>query len=575
MSETRPVIMGTRGCLASSNYLATAAGFEVLLAGGNAADVAVATGLALHVVEPHMNGIGGENPVILYSAKERKVFTISGQGTAPKAATIDYFHKNGIDLIPGDGYLPATVPASFDTWVTLLSHFGKMTLAEVAGPAIRLAEEGFPVYPPLRMKIKQHEQRFREEWTTTARVFLPNGRVPLVGQVLKQKDLARTLRSLTHAEKRSGATRLRGLDAARAFFYDGPVARRIVQFASTHASSDATGKSHTGLLSLQDFKDYKTKVEESVNVDYQGLTVHKCGPWSQGPVFLQQLRLLEEFNLGEIGHNSADYIHLITEASKLAFADRERFYGDPLFTKVPMAKLLSREYANARRKLVDMENASMELRAGDGNVLKPGIDARTTSSAGDTTHLDVVDCDGNMVTATPSGGWIWSSPVIEGLGFPLGTRGQMFSLNPDHPNALAPGKRPRTTLSPTLVTSKGRPWLAFGTPGGDQQDQWTLQFFLNVVNFGMNLQAAIDAPSFHTAHFPGSFYPRESLPGSLYVEDRIPSEIRTELKRRGHKIFVEDGWSNGRVTAVQYDWQNRVMKAAASSRFQTAYALGT
>jgi gamma-glutamyltranspeptidase/glutathione hydrolase len=328
-------------------------------------------------------------------------------------------------------------------------------------------------------------------------------------------------------------------------------------------------------LSFQDFRDYRTKVEESVNVDFQGLTVHKCGPWSQGPVFLQQLRLLEEFNLRGIGHNSADYIHLITEASKLAFADRERFYGDPLFTRVPLTKLLSREYANARRKLVDMENASMELRAGDGNVLKPGIDARTTSSAGDTTHLDVVDCDGNMVTATPSGGWIWSSPIIEGLGFPLGTRGQMFSLNPDHPNALVPGKRPRTTLSPTLVTSKGRPWLAFGTPGGDQQDQWTLQFFLNVVNFGMNLQAAIDAPSFHTAHFPSSFYPRESLPGSLYLEDRIPSEIRTELKRRGHKILVEDGWSNGRVTAVQYDWGNRVMKAAASSRFQTAYALGT
>jgi gamma-glutamyltranspeptidase/glutathione hydrolase len=550
--------------------LATTAGFEILLAGGNAFDVAAAVGLALHVVEPHMNGIAGEAPVLLYSAKERKVFAISGQGTAPKRATPQFFKEIGIDMIPGDGLLPATVPASFDVWIALLTRFGTMSLRQVIAPAIRLAERGFPIYPTLHRNIQSNASMFLKQWPSTARIYLPNRRVPDTGQVLIQQDLADTLRKLAAAEKKGGKNRKRALNAARDLFYSGSIARRIVEFASNNPVSDATSKPHIGLLALTDFADYETRVEESVKSDFRGLTVHKCGPWSQGPVFLQQVRLLEAYPLARMGHNSSDYIHLVTEASKLAFADRERFYGDPLFTEVPLSKLISRDYAKERRKLIDMKKASLDL--------EPGVLSRERSRApifhGDTTHLDVVDSQGNMISVTPSGGWIYSSPVIDGLGFPLGTRGQMFSLDESHPNCIAPGKRPRTTLTPTLVTKNGRPFMAFGTPGGDQQDQWTLQFFLNFVEFGMNLQAAIDAPTFHHSHFPSSFYPREAHPGVLYLEGRIPQMVRNDLGRRGHRIVVEGDWVNGRVTAVHYDWERKVLSAAASSRYQTPYALG-
>jgi gamma-glutamyltranspeptidase/glutathione hydrolase len=550
--------------------LATTAGFEILLAGGNAFDVAAAVGLALHVVEPHMNGIAGEAPALLYSAKERKVFAISGQGTAPEKATRQFFKENGIDMIPGDGFLPATVPASFDVWITLLTRFGTMNLRQVIAPAIRLAEQGFPIYPTLYRNIQANARLFLKQWPSTAKIYLPNRRVPKTGQVLVQRDLAKTLRKLAAAEKQGERNRKRALTAARDFFYSGPIARKIVDYATNNPTSDATSKPHASLLGLADFADYQTRVEESVKCDFRGLTVHKCGPWSQGPVFLQQLRILETYPLARMGHNSSDYIHLVTEASKLAFADRERFYGDPLFADVPLNKLISREYAKERRKLIDMKKASLDLR--------PGVLAREQRHPpifhGDTTHLDVVDSQANMISVTPSGGWIYSSPIVDGLGFPLSTRGQMFSLTENHPNCIAPGKRPRTTLTPTLVTKNGKPFMAFGTPGGDQQDQWTLQFFLNFVEFDMNLQAAIDAPTFHTAHFPSSFYPRDAHPGVLYLEGRIPQMVRNDLRRRGHRIVVEGDWVNGRVTAVHYDSDRKVLSAAASPRYQTPYALG-
>jgi len=313
-------------------------------------------------------------------------------------------------------------------------------------------------------------------------------------------------------------------------------------------------------------------MEETVTIDWKNFTIHKCGAWSQAPVFLQQLRLLEGFDLTKIGHNSVDYIHILTEAAKLAFADREVFYGDPLFSDIPLDKLLSRDYACERRRLIDMRRASMKLRPGEGHVQ---LETKgREGEAGDTSHVDACDAEGNMISATPSGGWIHASPVIEGLGFPLGTRGEMFSLHEGHPNCIAPRKRPRTTLSPSLVTSNQLPVLAFGTPGGDQQDQWTLQFFLNISEFGMNLQSAIDAATFHTTHFPSSFYPRRAHPGELHLEDRIPRRVIDGLRHRGHKVVVEDGWSNGKVTAVSYDPSNHVISAAASSRIQSAYALG-
>ena len=563
MSETRPVIRGVRGCIVSSHYLATEAGFQTLLHGGNTIDAAVAAGFALHVVEPHMNSIGGECPILVHSAKHKRTYAISGQGTAPKKATLEFFEENKIKIIPGDGFLPATVPSSFDSWITCLAKFGTMTLQEVMAPAIRYAQDGIVVYSHLHSKIRQHARRFSSEWPSTAKIFLPNDKVPTVGQVLKQSDLARTLRSLAEANS---------IEAAREYFYKGAIARRIIEFITTQAIRDATGKPHTGLLETEDFARYETRIEETVTVDWKGLTIHKCGVWSQAPVFLQQLRLLEAFDLTKMGHNSVDYIHTITEAAKLAFADRERFYGDPLFSEIPLERLLSHDYARGRRQLIDMRRASMKLRPGEG-VIKLEIKGRAGKS-GDTSHLDACDSEGNMISATPSGGWIYSSPVIEGLGFPLGTRGEMFSLQKGHPNCIAPGKRPRTTLSPSLVTSGNFPRLAFGTPGGDQQDQWTLQFFLNVTEFEMNLQSAIDAATFHTTHFPSSFYPRRAHPGEIHLEDRIPRKVIDGLRRRGHKVVIEDGWSNGKVTAVSFDPSNHVISAAASSRMQSAYAMG-
>ena len=571
MSETRPIIRGTKGCVTTSNYLATTAGFEILVAGGNAFDAAAATGLALHVVEPHMNGIGGEAPALVYSSRQKKVFAISGQGTAPAAATPQFFLDQGIELIPGDGFLPATVPASFDVWVTLLAKFGTMSLQRVLTPAIRLAERGFPVYPTLERNINAHAKRFLAEWPTTARIYLPNGKPPVTGELLIQPDLARTLHGLAAAERRNDGTRLQGLLAARRQFYSGPIARQIVKFASQNAVIDASGEPHTCLLDASDFSDYETRIEKPVSVEFRGMRIHKCGPWSQGPVFLQQLRLLEGYDLRRMGHNSADYVHLVTEASKLAFADREEFYGDPLFARVPMELLLSRAYAKKRRRLINMKRASLEMTPG---TTTNSHNRSSTGLRGDTTHLDVADADGNMVSVTPSGGWIWSSPVIEGLGFPLGTRGQMFSLDTSHPNTVAPRKRPRTTLSPSLVTVDNKPLMAFGTSGGDQQDQWTLQFFLNFVEFGMNLQASIDAPTFHNSYFPSSFYPRDSHPGRLHLEGRIPSEVGRELKRRGHRVVLEDDWVNGRVTAIHFNKREGVISAAASSRYQTPYAMG-
>lgn len=440
-------------------------------------------------------------------------------------------------------------------------------------PSSAHARQGrLPIYPTLQANIQEHSRRFLKEWPTTARIFLPGGKIPKVGDILRQEELAKTLESLANAEGSKGGDRLAGLTAARDLFYSGEIARTIVDFPLRNPSRDATGRSHNSLLSLDDLAEYKTKVEDPAQNVYRDLTVHKCGPWSQGSVFLQQLRLLEGFNLKSIKHNSADYIHVLTEVAKLAFADRDKFYGDPLFVDVPLKRLLSKRYADERRELIRMTKASLKLLPGDRiTVRQVGNSAGTK---GDTTHLDTVDAEGNMVSATPSGGWIRSSPVIQRLGFPLNTRGQMFSLKPGHPNCIAPRKRPRTTLSPTLVTHDNEPLMAFGTPGGDQQDQWTLQFFLNHIEFEMNLQAAIDAPTFHTSHFTSSFYPRDAHPGRLHIENRIPMQTVRELRRRGHRVVVEDGWSNGRVTVVRYDSRTKVMSAAASSRYQTPYALG-
>jgi gamma-glutamyltranspeptidase/glutathione hydrolase len=574
---TRPVIMGTHGVIAAGHYLATFAGLRILQQGGNAVDAGVAAGFCLAVLEPQLNGIGGEVPILVYSAERRKVFAISGQGTAPRRATIEWFREEGIDLIPGDGFLPATVPGAFDGWVTALREFGTMSLRDVLSPAIELAENGFPMYSGLRDALAANAEKFRAEWPTSLEVFLPDGKVSEIGDVYRQPLWASTFDLILETEKQAAHLgREASLKAARDCFYKGEVAQRIADFLETTEVRDATGRAHRGLLGYEDLAAYHAKIEEPVSTSYRGCEVYKCGPWCQGPVFLQQLNLLEGFDLAGLEHNSAEYIHTIIEAAKLAFADREAYYGDPEFDDVPLDVLLSKEYSDRRRALIDPATASPDMRPGDvgrGPLPYDVSSARTGETAvGDTTHLDVIDVAGNMFSATPSGGWLMSSPAVIGLGFPLGTRGQMFFLDPRRPNSLQPGKRPRTTLTPSLALKDGRPYMAFGTPGGDMQDQWTLQFFLNVVDFGMGLQEALDAPTFHTQHFPSSFYPRAMYPKRLVMEERIPEGVREELSRRGHEVVVTGPWSNGRVLAVQI--RDGVILGASSPRMETGYAAG-
>jgi gamma-glutamyltranspeptidase/glutathione hydrolase len=574
---TRPVYMGMHGVVASGHYLAALAGQRMFDKGGNAIDAAVASGYALNVLEPQNNGIGGEVPILVYSVKDKKPFAISGQGFAPQAATVDWFRKSRITIVPGDGFLPATVPAAFGSWAFALLRFGNLTLKDVLGPAIDYTESGYPVYPGLRSALAGLAKKFREQWPSSAEIYLPNSRVPEAGEVLKNKDWAATLKKVVEVETREHKRgREDAIQAAIDYWYKGEPAERIVAYMQKTEVLDASGKKHRGLLAKEDFAAWKPELDEPVTVRYHGLDVYKCPPWTQGPVFLQQLRLLEGFDLPKLGHNSASYIHTVIECAKLAYADRERFYGDPKFVDVPMQWLLSKDYADQRRKLIDPKKASQEMRPGQGpksipEGRQPGL---PETFRGDTTHTCAADIHGNMMAATCSGGWIPSSPVIPGLGFPMGTRGQMFDLDPHRAGVVMPHKRPRTTLTPSLVMKDGKPWMVFGTPGGDQQDQWTLQFFLNYTDFGMDLQEALDKPSFHSIHFPSSFYPREAVAGGLVVEGRIPEATRKELEARGHKLKVTGDWSNGKVMAVRLDEKHGVLHGGVSPRTQIGYVMG-
>ena len=593
---TRPVIMGTRGVVTSGHYLATAAGFRIMEQGGNAIDAAAAMCFCLNLLEPQSNGIGGEVPTLIYSAEQRKAFAISGMGWSPKAFTIEWCREHGIDLIPGDGYLPACVPAVVDTWAAALARFGTMGFSQVLQPAIELAENGFPVYHRLHVSLAAKVRKFTELYPTTGELYCPNGRVPEVGEVFRNPDWANALKLMCQAEAAAQHKgRVAGIEAARDVFYKGEIAERIIDFITNNPVEDASGTAHTGLLSYEDMAEWHATIEEPVTLNYRGLDVHKCSSWTQGPVFLQQLAILEGFDLKALGHNSADYLHVLIEGAKLAFADREAYYGDPLFDEVPFDVLLSKEYAAGRRNLIGTE-ASRELRPGD---VGRGVPAYTTfdvaednrralnvaereirdlglghAHVGDTTHLDAVDCKGNMVAATPSGGWIGTSPVVECLGIPQGRRGQTVYLTPQRPYALAPRKRPRATLTPSLVTRDGEPFMVFGTPGGDCQDQWTLQFFLNYVVFDMNIQEALDAPTVYSAHFPSSFYPREAYPGRMMAEGRIPREVIAELERRGHEVVVTDGWINGKGMGIHYDKARGVILGGVAPKGNIGYALG-
>ena len=574
---TRPVILARKGVVTSGHYLASAAGFRILAQGGNAIDAAAATCLVLTLVEPQNAGLGGEAPTLIYSARDRKVYSVCGMGWSPQALTIDWCRQNGIGMIPGDGYLPACVPATTDTWCLTLARFGTMTFAQISAPAIELAENGFPIYQGLRKTIASYEQLFTLKYPSTGKIYLPSG------ALLRNPDYANVLRQMSAAESACRKGRVAGIEAARDVFYKGSVADKILDFISRFPIQDATGQAHTGLLSYQDLTEWHASLEEPVSIDFRGLQVFKCSAWTQGPVFLQQLRLLDGYDLAGLGHNSTEYLHTFIECAKLAFADREAYYGDPLFDDVPFERLFSPDYARARRALVGAQ-ASPDFRPGDIGRGIPEYATRPVledndihpigSHTGDTTHLDTLDAAGNLVACTVSGGWFQSSPVIEGLGFPLGTRAQMFYLDPDRPNALTPHKRPRTTLTPTLVTRNGQPFLAFGTQGGDAQDQWTLQFFLNFWVFGMDLQASLDAPTVHSEHFPSSFYPRNADPLRISVERRISPRVRRQLAERGHLLRIPGDWAHGRVLAVCFDRENAILQAAASPRQSIAYAIG-
>jgi gamma-glutamyltranspeptidase/glutathione hydrolase len=585
---TRPEIDGTFGVVASTHWIATAVGMGTLEKGGNAFDAACATAFTLQVVEPHLNGPGGDVPVILYDVRKGKPEVICGQGPAPAGATIAHYRNEGLDMVPGTGLLAACIPGMFDTWMLLLRDYGTMRLADVLTPAISYAQNGHPLVERANATIKTVAKLFTEHWPTSAAVYLPGGKPAETGKLFTNKALAATYARVLKEAESAGSDRVAQIETARKVWSQGFVAEAIDRFCRTQAVMDTSGSPHKGVLTGQDMAKWQARVEAPLTYDYGRYRVCKAA-FSQGPVTLQQLALLKGFDLDSMDVVGPDFIHLVVECSKLAFADREKFYGDPDFVDVPFGTLLSDAYNDERRKLVT-DRASLELRPGsvegfgalvklkEGVKLVAGMGAGepTVGSmgevVGDTVHFDIVDQAGNMVTATPSGGWLQSSPVIPELGFGLGTRGQMFWLEEGHPASLAPGKRPRTTLSPTLALRDGDAYLAWGSPGGDQQDQWITQYFLRHVHAGMNLQEAIDAPAWHSEHFPISFWPRTSRPGVLQIEKRVPQATRDELARRGHKIEVEPEWSEGRLTAASKDGVRR--KAAANPRGMQGYAAG-
>ena len=555
MFTTRPELRGTFGMVASTHWLASQTGMAVLERGGNAFDAACAAGFVLQVVEPHLNGPGGEVPAVFWSAEREEPLALCGQGVAPAAATSERFRELGHTLIPGTGVLAACVPGAFGGWLLLLREFGTWRLGEVLELAIGYAERGYPLHERIRATIELNEELIAS-WPGSRNLYIP---APEAGALFRNPALAATYRRIV--EESRGGFREDEIERARRVFYEGFVAEEIDRFSAAEG----------GLLTGADLAAWEATLEPVVTLEYRGLTVCKTRPWAAGAVGLQQLALLKGFDLAEL--SEAELVHVVTECAKLAFADRDALYGDS--DDAPLDLLLSDEYNDARRALVG-EDASAEYQPGLGRL--PRLhDVAATVGSGEpglgTVHLDIADQYGNLVSATPSGGWLQSSPVIPALGWPLGTRAQMFWLEEGLPSSLRPGARPRTTLCPGLALREGAPYLAYGTPGGDQQEQWALHAFLRHVDRGLNLQEAIDAPEFHTDHLISSFYPRGFVSKSLALESRFGARTVADLQRRGHEVTLWPPWSAGRVTAVARE-SDGLLRAGANPRGMQGYAVG-
>ena len=573
----RPVIRGRQAAVSSMKPQATDAARQILQADGNAFDAAVAGQAALGVTDFPMNGVGSDAVVLVYNARDKKVYSVNAEPRAPKLATIEWYERNNGGKLPqSDGLLAGGLPGVVDAWYILLDRWGTMSFEQVLQPAIDLAENGFPLSEAAAAEIANEQKILK--YPTTVKIYLPNGKAPRAGEILKNPDLARTLKKLVEVEKANQSKgRHEALKAARDRFYKGDIARELAAF------SEANG----GLFRYSDFAEYAAEIETPVSVDYRGYQVYKNPSASQGPTELIALNLLEGYDLKALGHNSPDFLHTSIEAVKLAMADREKYLGDMDFIRIPYDGLLSKEYARERRKLIDPAKASLELRPGSPEKVSPEKVASNASSFfptphvvldgdarhdGDTSYIAVVDEDRNMVSFEPSLHSAFGTGVVMGnTGIIFNCRGDYYSLVRGEANALEPGKRPRSTLQSTLVMKDGQPYAILGSPGGDDQVMRTMQTLINVIDFGMNIQQAIEAPRWSSRSFPASPFPHTMYPGDMSVEARVPETTQKALIARGHKLRVAPAWSLGSNAGIIIDSKTGVLSAGADPRVD-AYA---
>lgn len=562
MDAYRPSLRGHRHMTSAGHYLAAQAGFQVMEAGGNAIDGGVAAGMVLGVVQSELVGVAGVAPIIIYLVEEDRVVTISGLGTWPKATDPAYFAREYPDSVP-EGILRCIVPAAPAAWIMALERYGSMSFGEVAAASIQLARDGFVMYALMAELLAGKAEKYAR-WPANAEIYLPGGRSPVVGEVFRQEDLGRSLQYMADCEAASGGDRRAGLSAARDAFYKGDIARQIDTYHSENG----------GLLRMEDLAAFEVEVEEALSVDVAGTRIYSCGPWCQGPMLLQIMQLLEGRNLEGMGHNSTAYIHHVTEAVKLAVADRERWYGDPRYTDVPMKWLLSEDYAAQRRAMIDPNKAWPEMPpSGDPRAARP-VASPTPLNALDTSYACAIDAKGNIFSATPSD-TSSDAPVIPGLGFVPSSRGSQSRPDPEHPSSILPGKRPRLTPNPAIAIRPGEWALPLGTPGADVQCQAMAQTLLNIDAFEMNPQQAVEAPRFASYSFPQSFAPHAYHPGLLKLEGRIDGNIGDALAALGHKIewWGDWEWQAGAMCTIRRDLKTGVLEAGADPR-RAGYALG-